>query len=218
VGLKPKLYFVCQKFWKRGKAQCSNKHGVPYDRITEAVLSHFKPEAVRAAVQAALMDQLHREPVDSPVDQRAELDAERRRIEQQNGNLVTAIRHGGDIPELLASLKAGRERLAQITADLEALADSTLDLDLTDEEAVEEWKAMQLEAATDALAPLDAADTATARQVLRELLREPITVRPVVDAGRVVAWEYGPAIGTLDRLIAGRLENLQLRGVPRRRR
>ncbi len=47
------------------------------------------------------------------------------------------------------------------------------------------------------------ADPATAREVMRELLVEPLAMTPVVEDGRLVGWDY-LGQGVLDRLLSGR--------------
>jgi len=213
-GGKSVLHYVCQRYWKRGKVHCSNSYRVPYEWITSSVLGNFNPDALRAAVSQALLDQLYRQPLDpAPEDQRATIDVEVKKLEQEIGNLVNAVAAGGDIPELVTRLKAVRTQRDAKVIDREALAGTTPDFDITDEEAVEEWQRECLEAVEEALEPLSGTDPGTARQILRGLLPGPIAVTPVIENGKAVDWTYLGADATLDRVIAGRLTP---RGVPTR--
>ncbi len=68
------------------------------------------------------MDQLHREPLEpSPEDQRATIEAEVRKLDQEIGSIVNGIAATGPVPALVARLKEAQAQRDGKTAELEAL-------------------------------------------------------------------------------------------------
>jgi site-specific DNA recombinase len=120
-GRRRAQFYACTSYHKRGRAICSNGLEVSMERIDAAVLGAIakqvlQPDIVeeiiaRAFAMAAATD---------PTDDLEQLHAELRTVDVAIANYVAAIGAGGDVPELLAALKARRTRRTDLARDIAA--------------------------------------------------------------------------------------------------
>jgi hypothetical protein len=104
-------FYGCTSYWKRGHAVCGNRLEAPMDAIDRAVLNEIakqvpSPDIIGEMIDRAVAAATARNP-------ETELDRLRRELETVDaeiGRYVQAIGAGGDVPELVAALKARRTR------------------------------------------------------------------------------------------------------------
>ena len=199
---KPRLYYVCTTHHKRGNTRCTNRHGVPYEAITEAILGHFKHDFLNPVTLGALLvgewERQRAEPEERKA-QRETLQREVKRLDQELARLTEAVTLGGEVRALVDAMKAKQRQRDDTAARLEhldGLAEVTEDFDEV------EWFYQTKAILTDLQFTLES-DPVAGRHIVRWLLPEPITVTPV-ETPEGVVWEY-LGRGALDRLLTGRI-------------
>jgi hypothetical protein len=198
---KPQLYYVCTTYHKRGTTRCTNRHGVPYEALTQSLLDHFRKDFLHPATLGRLFmaeyEERQRRP-DLLATQRDELTAEVKKRDQELSRLTEAITAGaGDVRPIVEAMKRAQRQRDDAGAKLEhldGLAQDEEDFDVV------EWLAETKELLADTQATLEA-DPVAGRHVLRGLLTTPLTITPV-DDGRVFKY-LGQ--GALDRLLTGEI-------------
>jgi hypothetical protein len=207
---KPRLYYVCTTHHKRGNTRCTNRHGVPYEGITQAILGHFKHDFLNpVTLGELLMSEWERQQAE-PNERKAQHDAlqvERKRLDQELGRLTEAVALGGEmIRPLVERMKMAqnqRDAVAATLEHLEGLEQVREDFDVV------EWLSRTKTLLGDLQSTLES-DPVAGRHLVRWLLPEPITVTPVeMPAGLV--WEY-LGRGALDRLLTGKVPERLLPG------
>jgi len=198
-----KLYYACTAYHKRGRSLCTNRHGVPYDAITKAVVSHFNPEAIRDYISTQLLEKW-RDTKPALDETKTRLQQDLKRLDRELANLTDAVKAGGGgIKALLDALQTTQAQRDVVTARLEHIEglekanEGELELD---DAALDALAALQDEAREH---PLASPSTET-RALLRVLLPEAIAVTPILEGGKVKEWSYeGRAV--YDRILTGRV-------------
>ncbi len=199
---KPRLYYVCTTHHKRGNTRCTNRYGVPYEAITEAILGHFKYDFLNPVMLGNLLmaewERQRTEP-DELRAQRETLQREVKRLDQELGRLTEAVTLGGEVRALVDTMKAKQRQRDDAAARLEHLDGLEQAGEGFDEV---EWFYQTKAILTDLQFMLES-DPVAGRHIIRWLLPEPITVTPVQTHEGVV-WEY-VGRGALDRLLTGKI-------------
>lgn len=192
---KVRRYYVCSARYKQGKTACAAKHMLPYDAITDAVLSHFEH------LHDGFIDELIAKEWDVWVAERASAEAslatyreEVGRLDGEITNLTDAVAQGGQsIPALVRALAAKQRARDDAAARLEHAqgqlafpqGGSTPDVD---------WHARMSTLALGALGTMRETIErrgAEARTLLRSVILGPITVTHAHDeTGAFVGWDY----------------------------
>jgi hypothetical protein len=61
VDGKPQLYYLCTSKHKTGARSCTNRYGLPYEQITEALAGRFREDFLRPeALGGLLMNEIDR--------------------------------------------------------------------------------------------------------------------------------------------------------------
>lgn len=198
---KTRLYYVCTTHHKRGNTRCTNRHGVPYEALTQSVLGQFKREFLSPVVLGKLLtSEIARREAnpDETKTRREEAEAELKKVDQELARLAEAVAAGGEMRALVDAMttkQRQRDTLAAQIEHLDGLAQEDADWD------VSAWLEESQELLCDLQGTLEA-DPVAGRGVLRSLLVSPITVTPVkTDSGLV--FEY-LGQGAFDRVLAGR--------------
>ncbi len=213
-GGKVKLYFYCTARYKcSGSKACSNGHGVPYEKITNAILGHFRDLEGDVLVRM-MRDEWdrRRQELEAARANRDAVEQDIRRLDGELARLADAVASGGDFKALRMSMEARqrqRDDQAALLEHLDGLSQDRLwnpvrgewEGPFPDGTAWLEWLLPRLQGFK---AALDA-DPATGRAVVRELLPEPVTVTPVLAQGRLVGWDY-LGTGVLDRVLTGQID------------
>jgi len=200
---RARLYYLCTNHHKQGIKACSNRYSVPYEVVTRAILSHFIDLEPQVLVEILMAEWQRRlVPIEQREAQRAALTAELHRLDGELARLTEAVAAGaGDVRVVFDALKRKQTQRDETTARLEHLDGLQRAEDAPDGAAWLEWMLPRLAGLKAALE----ADPATGREVLRELLIEPVTITPVTnEAGRVIAWDY-IGLGALDRVVSGQI-------------
>lgn len=192
-------YWLCTRHHKQGNVTCANRHAIPYDALTQAVLACFRgPERAQMIVDA-LLNEHERRVAEWRAQQGSapQHEDERRRLQAELGRLVDAVAQGGSIPALVERLRATEVRL-------EALA-------RVQEAPVEPEHGWVLPVIYDFQQGLESVPTG--RQTLAQLLPEPVTVAPTFVSGRHTGWTF-EGVGALGRVLAGRVGANEALGRP----
>jgi site-specific DNA recombinase len=123
-GSQRQYYYACSSYYRRGKAVCGNKLEIPLRAADDAVIAALESELLDdALVDAVVRKVLTRVvPTGPAVDERrTTLEQERRDIEREAQNLVTALAKMGTSPTITAALKEHEARHRQIDHELSAL-------------------------------------------------------------------------------------------------
>jgi len=198
------LFFLCQARHKTGSRSCTNRYALPYARITEAVLDHYRQDFLRPEVIGGLLTkEIHRREQDPALAEaeRQQAQTDIKRLDRELAQLAEAVATGGTIPALVRAMQEKQRQRDTLAAHLEHLDGLVKAAESWDVGAwVEETREL-LEDLQDTLE----ADPAAGRGVLRQLMLTPIIVSPVLDdAGGCIGWDYQGA-GAMDRVLAGRL-------------
>jgi site-specific DNA recombinase len=128
-GGKPWLGWYCSRYYGHGNSKDEGCRGaVAYEELTHAVRSALDP----AAIQQEVLAYLSTIKLTDPDIERARLGVELAKAEKEEGNLAEAIAQGGDMPVLVARLKAASTRVEGLRASLvsqEAVAEQAASLD-----------------------------------------------------------------------------------------
>ncbi len=191
VGVLDRLRYGCIAFHKRGAAVCDNNLTKPIAELDAAVVRRMR-ELLAPAVVTALVNELVQE-FATPTHAR-DLTRYRRElatVDRKIHHLTDAVAAGGQLPPLLAALKAQqtrREELAALIATSEAVVDATR----LNRAGIERAVRGTLD---DRQVPFaDDADVNETRQALREMLVGPLTLTPV---GRTYRFEGELVVGSL---------------------
>jgi hypothetical protein len=126
---KPWLGWYCSRYYGHGNSKDEGCRGaVAYEELTHAVRSALDP----AAIQQEVLAYLSTIKLTDPDIERARLGVELAKAEKEEGNLAEAIAQGGDMPVLVARLKAASTRVEGLRASLvsqEAVAEQAASLD-----------------------------------------------------------------------------------------
>jgi site-specific DNA recombinase len=206
---KVRKYYVCAASYKRG-ADCPARHAIPYDRLHAAVLEpfeHLGPEVLGQMLDAELARM-----AEAYEAQRGSLDAlkaEVIRLDAELGRLAEGVAQGGQLPILLSTIEAKQRARDDAAARLEHAQGLSLDgLPPRYQEmlAVVQGLAGGLKGLMGA--------SQDAREILRSIITEPLTIRPTVDAeGRHSGWEW-TGTAHLGKLITGKLGRVTKDGKP----
>lgn len=201
---KVRRYWLCTNHHKLGSRACASKWHLPYDAILESVLSHFS-RITASVVEDMVADELTRrlESLNALTGQRQAMEAERERLDQALARLAEAVAQGGEIPVLLEAMESRRRQRADIMAKLEHLDGVGPDF----QRALDEWRAHALTLTLRSVYGLRPVleSGPDGRQILRRILKTPITVTPEVEDGRLAAWHYagdamlGPLFGSIEK-------------------
>ena len=224
--MKAWAYWICTTAHHRGRDICANSAGVPYERLTDAVVTLFKETIFNPVSLGTLLARELEEKSKAPEETKAELANLKRdlgRLEAETARLVEAIASGtGEVAPLADRVRAneGRKRdlLAQIE-HLDGLHQAAKDFD------VSEWFAETSELLADTRNLLEA-DAEAGRHLLRRCLRKPLKVTPDGQGGWTFEGEGWFAPKELRRVIERtgsdiilpapgrglRLENRELQG------
>jgi hypothetical protein len=195
-------FYGCTSYWKRGRTVCENRLETSMEGIDGAVLG----ETARQVLSADIIEEIVERTAAAAAARNPETELERLRRDQADvdaeiARYGDAIGRGGDVPELVAALKARRDRrteLARRITTAERQGNLIADGSLRDEirRRVEAWRELMTRHATQA------------RQLLRKMLRgRPIIFVPTVEDGQVGYRFRGEA--SVSELLAG-LGNLPL--------
>lgn len=181
-----KRYWICTVAHHRGKDICANVQGIPYEPLTEAVISTFKENFCNPVALGQMLMREFEERAVAPEARKAEVEAVRRdiaKIERETARMVTAVAEGeGDAAPLVEGIRSRERQKADLQAKLEHLDGLELAAESFD---IVDW----LEEMRDLLAntrDLLEADTAAGRQLLRACLPKPFVVTPDGKGG----WNY----------------------------
>jgi site-specific DNA recombinase len=197
-----RLYYRCTTHKKRGTTRCANRHGVPYNAITQAVVDHFSSRFLTPDVfRRFLEDEAAAATPDAIAAEQTGLAADVRRLDADVQRLVDAVAEGGgSIPALVDAMKRkqkARDNAAARIAHLDDLAKRSERFDMAAHLAAGGQLLVDLE-------DLLLNDPTEGRRVLRTLLVGAITVTPMETAGGIM-FEYRGE-GRLDPILAGRID------------
>jgi hypothetical protein len=195
-GGRRAYYYVCTGYHLRGRRACSNKYELPMDATNAAVLGAIGEQVLSPDVLEAAIDRaVERLSTWQHDDEAERLRAERETVEGELSRLTAALAAGGNMSSVLAAIREREERREAIVARLAAMEHvsrlpkldrRTLRADL--QRRIADWRA-----------PLSK-HVAQARQVLRKVLAEQLTVTPEAVADRYAAITGD---GTLTKILAG---------------
>jgi len=169
---KVRRYYGCSGFYKQGRA-CANHGLVPYDKITDGIIDKFGADMMLGAVVQARAE-AERQSQHLSVE-REQVKARIAGLEQELGNLASAIA-GGHAPRTLLDAIAKREaERRDHQARLEHLEGMTLDTSILDATFFEALQRVEGKLRGPG-----------ARQVLQRLLPEPLVVTAADEGG----WVY----------------------------
>jgi hypothetical protein len=173
-------FYGCRTCWKSGK--CSNRLVLPVGRVDRAVLTALGGEALSPKVISAIIEAFLAEIVPANVAQRVDaLRQQLRVIETKIQRLTAAIEHGVDVAsvaDLLQARHQEREGLIRDITEAETLHRIEIDrprLEQQVQQVVARWQ------------DLLGGSMADARQLLREVLAEPLRFEPVGETYRFQA-------------------------------
>ncbi len=117
--------YACSTLHYRGRTVCANNLQIPVDVADGAILDVVAEEVLRPDLIARTFDDLFAERArpDDRQARRKALAGELARVETEAANLSNAIAAGGDVPTLLAALKAREARRVEVARELEGLQD-----------------------------------------------------------------------------------------------
>jgi len=205
---QPQSSYVCTTRRTRGAEACSNRHGVPVDGLTTALLEQMRLRFLNPAMLAALIEQERqagkREP-DDLVAERDGLTGDVARIGSDLARLAEAVASGaGDVQELVALMRSKRAarsnaeaRIIELTGQIDA---RTIEFDRR------QWLRENRPVIDGMSADLFGKDTQAARRVFKQLLISPIVVNPQVREDGVIGFSFrceasfaGLSMGTWQR-------------------
>ncbi len=183
-------FYVCQGYQMRGPRICKNGLQVRMADVDAEVIAgvdeSLQPRVIERVVARVL------EWADGYSDDGLEIEAER--LSAEITRLTDAIAGGGDLPSLRAGILDRQRRLDGIQADTRQVRAAKLSSRRLEQQLrvqLADWRGLLLK------------ETASARGLLRRLLREPLTFTPVLEEPRRVTFEGRIA---LDRMLAGLID------------
>ncbi|HKA60910.1 MAG TPA: recombinase zinc beta ribbon domain-containing protein, partial [Methylomirabilota bacterium] len=181
-------YYVCSRTYKQGSGKC--RHLVPYDRITDSVLSHFS-RLTPHLIEQMIADEYDRwlAEVRALDGQRAALVQERDRLDAELARLAEGVAAGGQLPALLKAIETKQAHRDTVAAQLERAQGA--------EEAIQatlaQWSSGLVTLSAASIGGLGAALQAgpSGRRMLRALLPNPVRVTPMYgEDGAWQGWRY----------------------------
>lgn len=176
-GRKRVYFYACSAFHRRGRAVCGNSLAVRIERADDAILTDIEryvlhPKVVSRAIALAL-DAL-RPSSQASEQERARLDRELRKVQTEIGNLTAGLAAGGDLPSLVAALRAAEQRRRSTEAQRVANGHTAVtfttqmaaDLEQQVLAKIAQWRATMRQEAPEA------------RQVLRQLIVDRVSLAP----------------------------------------
>jgi hypothetical protein len=182
-------YYACSRHYRQqGSEGC--RHLVPYDTITEAILSHFE-RLTPGVIEQMIADEYDQwlSEVQALQGQQGTLAQERDRLDGELSRLAEAIATGGQLAALLAALSAKQALRNEVAAKLEHTRESHEAALST----LRDWHTRLAALCTASAGGLGAALRAEGRgrRMLRQLLPTPIVVTPMYTAdGLWQGWAY----------------------------
>jgi hypothetical protein len=198
---KPRRYYACARRYKQGSVNCPFKHLVPYDAITNAVLSHFQElneGMVKGLIQREWEDGLRK--IQALLDKPDVLRDSLGRLEAEIERLMRAILEGDPPASLVRLLREKEAAKAETLATLEQVEDMV--------HPQSDWPERLAALAKRGLGALKETleqRGLEGRQALRALIQEPIKVTQANDKnGTFVGWDYA-GIVELGRVLEGQI-------------
>jgi AcrR family transcriptional regulator len=186
----------CTGYHLRGRHVCSNNYELPMDDTNAAVLGAVGEQGLSADIVEAAIDRaVERLSTWQHDDDAERLRAERDSVEGELSRLTGALAAGGSLPSVLAAIRERETRREAIVARLGAL-EHVSRLPRLDRRTLRPYLQRRIE---DWRAPLTK-HVAQARQLLRKVLADRLTVTPEGGSDR-----YAAATGdaTLTKILAG---------------
>jgi DNA invertase Pin-like site-specific DNA recombinase len=174
-GHRRAFYYVCTAYHLRGRAVCRNHYELPMDATNRAVLTAIREQVLSPAlintVISRALDKLY---VEKQVEnQRRDLTAELRRVNEELARLTNALAGGADFTSIVEALRERetRKRTLEIQLACARALEALPDLDRAGVEQrlrrrLADWDVPLLE------------DVPRARQLLRTVLVGRLTVTP----------------------------------------
>ena len=203
-GSRRGFFYTCSTYRRRGVAVCDNQAWIPMRAADEAVLEAIESDVLQPAiVEAAVARALQMLTAPQEVEQRrVHLERALASVQGELARLTSAIAAGGDLPALIAALKARDAERDRLTLDLAAIARraSAPQLDRAQltaklRERLEDWRGLVRR------------HVPQARQILRKLLRGRLVFTPEV-RGSCEGYRF-TGEGALDRFLSGFLLDAQ---------
>lgn len=190
------FYYVCTGYHLRGRHVCSNHYELPMEDTNSAVLTAVGEQVLTPDILQEAIDRAAERLSTWQQDDEAErLRAEREHVEEELSRLVSALATGGSLPTIMAAIREREARRETINARLDGLTHvaaipkvdrATLRANL--QRRCDEWRT-----------PLTR-HVAQARQLLRKVLTERLTVTPDADGDR---YSGISGEGNLTKILAG---------------
>ena len=123
-GRRRFFYFICASYDHRGRTVCPNGLPLPMAVADEAILSKLSDFVLdREVVEGAILDAVQelRPSRDTVEAKRTALEAELRRLEEEQGRLVAAIAVAGQVDALANAIKEHEQDRARLHYELAAL-------------------------------------------------------------------------------------------------
>ena len=193
-GSQRAYFYACTSYHKRGRAICANRLEAPMHRADEAILGSLRryvldPEVVHRAVHEATVEL--QASLNQPDPDHANYAAELTQVDRELTRLLDALAAGGDFRSLLAAVKTREHRRLELLATLDALkrrqAAARFDPASVADEVrgyVAAWRQVLT------------AQVPDARQMLRQLLKQPVAFTPRAEDG-VYAFQGVACLGDL---------------------
>ncbi|HET9922771.1 MAG TPA: hypothetical protein VFS98_01480 [Methylomirabilota bacterium] len=161
------------------------------------MLSHFADLTMEKTLELVRAEEARRvKEFEAQHGTRAATEAEIERLGTELRRLARAVAAGGEIEELVTLMQQTQKRRDALTAKLADFSAGQSPEEL-EKCVIAVWKEFSAAFEWPPHGP-------RARQALRLILREPITITPVVTNGYLREWEY-LGMGLLDRALAGRM-------------
>jgi site-specific DNA recombinase len=171
------FFYACTSHYNRGPEICPHVEQWPMEAIDRAVLGAIagdvlKPDLVAEVVAAArkMFDAAQRPGRDNAI--RREIES----LEREQGRLTEAIAAGGDVPVLVARLRATEAKRRELQAAVKGVRRTTAqpswrDIERRIHQSLTDWRSLLT------------GDVAQARHGFRQLLTTPILFTPFVERG-----------------------------------
>jgi hypothetical protein len=118
-----KRFFVCTTNWKRGSERCANNLRVPYEHLTDAVISAFETKLLDpATVEKFWRDEQAASSAETVAAEKAQLQSDVKRLDSEIKKLIILADGDDDIEELKARLGEKRQARSAKVARIETLA------------------------------------------------------------------------------------------------
>jgi DNA invertase Pin-like site-specific DNA recombinase len=202
-GEKTRRYYACARRYKQGSVNCPFKHLVPYDAITDAVLSHFAhlhegalDEIIDREWQRWITEQ------SAAAAARDQRKADVERLDVELGRLAEAIADGEPIPALVKALREKQTARDLAAAQLEHSEGGLIG-------PAHGWSGRML-GVSYSLALGTLRETlerrgSEGRGLLKMLIPEPLSVTLAYEDGQFVGWDYSGKADLGEWVLGGRI-------------